>query len=242
VISRVAAIAGAVVTDAIRKKLVWVVVLFAAVMAVAIPALPSYGQGVVEAVYREVALALTYVATLVVALALSATRVPGETDRRTIYNILARNVRRWEYLAGTWLGIAATLALVMLAFTVIDVAVGFFVYGELMWPLAEATYAILLEACIVAAFALAVSTVTGPVVVVVASLAFMFIAHVSSLLDLPESVTRFYPSLDVFNIITPVAHGSGVGLGYVAAMTLSFAGWVAVLLAIAVLLFGRRDL
>ena len=44
------AIATAVVADAARRKLVYVVVLFAVLMAAAIPMLPSYGQGVVEAV------------------------------------------------------------------------------------------------------------------------------------------------------------------------------------------------
>lgn len=240
--SRVGAIAASVVADAIRKKVVWVVVLFAAVMAVAIPALPSYGAGVVGAVYREVALALTYLATLVVALALSATRVPSEVEHRTVYNILSRNVRRWEYLVGTWLGIAATLALVMVAFTVVDLGIGLIVYGEIMWTLAQATLAIWFEACIVAAFALAVSTVAGPVVVVVASLTFMFIAHVRSMLELSDVLLRYYPSLDTFNIITPVAHGSGVGFAYVGAMAATFVGWVLVLLAAAALLFGRRDL
>jgi ABC-type transport system involved in multi-copper enzyme maturation permease subunit len=239
---RVLAIASSVVADAIRKRIVWVVVLFGAAMAVAIPALPSYGVGVVEAVYREVALALTYVATLVVALTLSATRVPSEVEHRTVYNILSRNVRRWEYIVGTWLGIVATIAVVMVAFTAIDLAVGFFVYGELMWTLVEATFAILLEAAVLSAFAVAISSVTGPVVVAVASLAFLFVAHVRSLLELPDELLRFYPSLDAFNIITPVAHGSGVGAGYVGAMLLTFVGWSAVLLAVAVLLFGRRDL
>lgn len=241
-IGRVLAIAASVLADAIRRKVIWVVVLFGALMAIAIPALPSYGVGVVEAVYREVALALTYVAILVVALTLSATRVPSEVEHRTVYNILSRNVRRWEYVVGTWLGIVATLTVVMAAFTAIDLAIGFFVYDQMMWTLVQATFAILLEASVVSAFAVAVSTVTGPVVVVVGALAFMFVAHVGSLLELPDSLLRFYPSLDAFNIITPVAHGSGVGGGYVAAMVLTFIGWAAVLLGVATLLFRRRDL
>ena len=241
-IGRVFAIAASVLADAIRRKVIWVVVLFGAVMAVAIPALPSYGVGVVGAVYREVALALTYVAILVVALTLSATRVPSEVEHRTVYNILSRNVRRWEYVVGTWLGIVATLTVVMAAFTAIDLAIGFFVYDQMMWTLVQATFAILLEASIVSAFAVAVSAVTGPVVVVVAALGFLFVAHVRSLLELPAALLSVYPSLDAFNIITPVAHGSGVGWGYLGAMLLTFSGWVVVLLALAILLFGRRDL
>ena len=241
-IGRVWAITESVVADAIRKKVIWVVVLFGAVMAVAIPALPSYGVGVIGAVYREVSLALTYVAITIVALTLSAVRIPAEVEHRTVYNILSRDVRRWEYIVGTWLGIFLTLTIVMLAFTAIDLAVGGYVYREFMTTLVQATAAILMEASIVAAFAVAISAVTGPVVVVVASLGFMFLAHIRSLIELPKSILRFYPSLDTFNIITPVAHGTGVTAGYLAAMTAAWLGWVIVLLAVAALLFGRRDL
>ena len=98
------AIAAAVVADAIRRKVVWVVLVFAVFLGSSIPALPSYGVGVAASVFREVAIALTYVAALVVALALSATRIPVEVERRTVFNVISRDVRRWQYVAGRWLG------------------------------------------------------------------------------------------------------------------------------------------
>jgi len=104
-LKRVSAIAAAVLSDALRRRVVWVVVLFAVLLAAAIPALPSYGMGVVEAVYREVALALTYVALVAITLALTANRVPGEVERRTVYNVLAKGVSRWEYLVGLLLSV-----------------------------------------------------------------------------------------------------------------------------------------
>ena len=64
------AISQAVVADAIRRKVVWVVVVFTALLAMAIPGLPSYGVGIIDGVYKQVALALMWVAALTVALAL----------------------------------------------------------------------------------------------------------------------------------------------------------------------------
>ena len=46
--------------DAIRRKLIWSVVVFAALLAFMAPSLPSYGQGVISAVYREVTIALMF--------------------------------------------------------------------------------------------------------------------------------------------------------------------------------------
>jgi ABC-type transport system involved in multi-copper enzyme maturation permease subunit len=242
-IRRVTAIATSVLADAVRRKIVYVVVLFAAIMAVAIPSLPSYGVGVVEGVYREVALTLTYVAVMAVTLVLSANRVPSEIETRIVYNILARDVRRAEYLIGTWLGIMLTIGCVLLAFLVIDIGVGWITYGEPMLQLWQGVFSIWLEAGTVAAFCVAVSAAAGPVIVAVSAFVFLFAGHVRSALLAADTLAyRLYPSLDSFNIINPVSHGVGVGPVYLVSMILIFAGWVAALLLVGVVLLNRRDL
>lgn len=237
------AIAGAIVADALRRKVVWVVILFAALMAIAIPSLPSYGTGVIDAVYREVALALIYVASMVVMLSLAANRIPSEIERRTLYTVLSRDVRRWEYVVGTWLGVFAVMGGVIGAFCVTTQIVGLAVYGDLMWILWQGALSIWLEMGVVAAFAIAVSTVAGPVIVAVASLGFIFVTHVREgvLGGLDSALWNFYPSLDTFNIINPVAHGSGVDLMYLLVMTGVFVAWVGVVLLAGATVFEKRD-
>ncbi len=242
--NRVFVIARAVVADAVRRKTVWVIALFSLVLAAVIPMLPSYGVGVVEAVYREIALALTYVAVMVVTLVLAAGRIPAEVERRTAYSVLARDVRRWEYVAATWLGIAVATAAATVAFGAIIFGVGWAVYGEPMWPLWQGVLAIWMEASVIAALCVAVSTVAAPAIVAVAALAFLFVTNVRmDLLGGPGSPFWYvYPSLDAFNIIAPVAHGTGVSLAYIATMTLVFVGWAGVLIVLGSAGFSRRDL
>lgn len=242
-ISRLLTVASAVFMDAVRRKVVWVVLLFAAVLAVAIPSLPSYGVGVVSAVFREVSLSLMYASVIVVTLALAANRVPAEVERRTVYNVLARSVRRWEYVVGTWLGILAVIGTISLLFALIAIGIGWATYGAAMWRLLEGALGIWLEAGVLAAFCMVVSAAVGPVVVAVASLAFLFIAHArTSLLVEGTLAWNLYPSLDTFNIIAPVAHGQGVTIVYLGVMLLVFAAWSGVLLLVASAVFGRRDL
>lgn len=242
--SRVRVLAGAVFADALRRKVVWVVVLFAAVLAMAIPALPSYGQGIVEAVFREVALAVMYVAVMVVTLALAANRIPSELERRTVYNVLGRGVRRWEYLLGTWLGVVLTVGVVALAFSVVTIGIGWVVYGSPMLLLLEGALGIWLEAGVVAALCIAVAAAAGPVVVSVAALAFLFIGHARAGVLTPESglVWYLYPSLDAFNIIAPVSHGDGVSPVYLLTMLAVFLAWSALLLVLGMAVFARKDL
>lgn len=235
-------IASAVAADAVRRKVVWVVVLFAAVLALAVPSLPSYGVGVDLAVFREVTIALTWVAAVVVALALAAPRIPGELERRTVYSVLGRDVRRWQYLLGTWLGISGVMLAVVVAFVAVTLGVGMLRYGGVpQLRLFESGLAIWLEASVVAAFAVALSTVTGTVVTVIGSLAFIFIGHsYRALLD--ENLGRYVPSLDVFNVVNPVAHGNGVQPLYALIMLGAALAWTVVLLGLGTLAFDRRDL
>jgi ABC-type transport system involved in multi-copper enzyme maturation permease subunit len=243
-IRRLSAIAGAVFLDAIKRRIVYAVVFFAAVLAFSAPSLPSYGAGVDVGVYREVALSLTFAASLILALALSANRIPSEVERRTVYNVAARPVSRWEYVVGTWLGITAVMAAVIAAFTVVDQLVGLARYGQPMWQLWQGALAIWFETGVLTAFAVAVSAASGAVVVTVATLTFAFIGHSRQpvLASFPAFPGWLYPSLDTFNVINPVAHGSGIGLLYVGLMALVFAGWAAALLALGSLAFARRDL
>lgn len=244
-LSRIWPIALAVVADSLRRKVVYVVLVFAALLAFAIPSLPDYGLGVESAVFREVALALAYVTALVVTLSLAANRIPGEVERRTVYNIVAKSVSRWEYLLGTWLGVFLVAGGVMAAFTAIEQVVGYITYGEIMWRLWQGGLAIWLEMGVLAAVAIAVSTVTGPVVVVTATLAVLFIGHARATLLGGEGamgLAPFVPSLDAFNVVNPVAHGAGVPPLYLASMLVVFVGLAGLGLVVGSLLFARRDL
>ena len=242
---RVLPIAFGVVADSLRRKVLYIVLVFAALLAFAIPALPDYGLGVEAAVFREVALALAYVTALVLTLSLAANRVPSEVERRTVYNVVAKGVSRWEYLVGTWLGVVLVVGAGLAAFTVVEQIVGLVTYGEPMWRLWQGAFATWLEMGVIAAFAVAISAVAGPVVVVTASLAALFIGHARSTLLGGEGalgLQPFVPSLDAFNVVNPVAHGQGVPPLYLASMVVVFCGLAGVSLIVGGVLFSRRDL
>jgi len=243
--NKIAAIAQAVVADAIRRKVVWVVIVFAGLLAVAIPALPSYGVGIVDGVYKQVAIALMWVAAIVVALSLAATRLPVEIERRTVFNIIGRDVRRWQYVVGTWLGMFITLGLVLLAFVIATIGIGWFTYGHPMFLLLEAAFATWLEIGIVMAFTVMLSTQFGPVTSVVGGLTVAFVGHAAvSFLHLPETTRApiWFPSLDTFNTINPVALGNGISPVYFVAMVVLFVAYVGLFMTVGSFMFAGRDL
>lgn len=243
--TRIWPIAVAIVADSLRRKIVYVVLVFAALLAFAIPSLPDYGLGVEGSVFREVALALAYVTALVLTLALAANRIPAEVERRTVYSVIGKSVSRAEYLVGTWLGVCLVVGGAVAAFTLVEQGVAVLTYGQAMWRLWQGALGIWLEMGVVAAFAVAVSAVTGPVVVVTASLAALFIGHSRSTLLGGEGALGLRPfavSLDAFNVVNPVAHGSGVPAIYLVSMFVVFLGLAGACLVAGAFAFSRRDL
>jgi ABC-type transport system involved in multi-copper enzyme maturation permease subunit len=244
-VNKIFAIARAVVADAVRRKVVWAVIVFCALLSIATPSLPSYGVGVVAAVYREVSIALMYAAALVVALALATTRIPVEVEKRTVFNVIARDVRRWQYVTGTWLGMFIVLGAVTLAFTLATMLIGFIDYHQPMFILLEAALAIWLEMGVIMGIAVMFSSQFGAVTSVVGALAFTFVAHADvGLLHLSEGQLPpwWLPGLDIFNVINPVAHGGGYSLVYALSMVAAAAAWIAIFLLGGSLMFGARDL
>lgn len=245
--NKVLAIAWSIVRDALRRKVTWVVVVFGAIMAAIIPSLPSYGVGVVAGVYREVAIALTFVGALVVVLAFSVTRIPTETERRTVFNILGRDVSRWQYVSGIWVGVQIVMAGVLAAFLAITLAIGAYTYNTLSWDLAQASLAIWCEMGVISAFCLLFTARWGAVTGAVAALAFVYIeSTVTSIWTTnpsrPAPAPWWVPSLDVFNVINAVAYGHGVSAAYIGSMLLAWAAWCALLLILATAVFQTRDL
>lgn len=237
-------IARAVIADAIRRKVIWVVVVFGALLAFTIPSLPSFGQGVAGSVFREVSLTLTFVAALLVTVVFSATRIPTEVERRMVYNVLARDVARWQYIVGTWAGISAVVGIVVVLVTTVAVGAGWFAYGEPMFVLFAGALGIWLECAVLAGVAMLASTRFSSATSIVAVLAFVFVGHsVASLL--PPAIQKdpwWVPTLNTFNVINPVAHGTGYSLTYGAVMLVHAVVWCALLLILASASFAKRDL
>jgi hypothetical protein len=98
---------------------------------------------------------------------------------------------------------------------------------------------------IIMAFTVMLSTLFGPVTAVVGGLTLAFVGHaVIGFLHLNETqrAPAWFPSLDVFNVINPVALGNGVSAIYLVAMVIAFAAWVTLFMVGGSLMFAGRDL
>ena len=149
--------------EAVRNKLLLVTLVFAAVLTALSISAGSVSLGHRGRLIMDVGLAAASMLGSIIAIALTVISFGSEVKNKTAYTLLTRPISRWAYLLGKYLGIVATMQVVvslMLGATALTLAA----YGEdipvAFWGSAWLT---LVEMSLVVAVALFFSTVGVPV-------------------------------------------------------------------------------
>jgi ABC-type transport system involved in multi-copper enzyme maturation permease subunit len=233
-------------------------VFFALVMIAAAILVGQISIGIEQMVIVTLGLSAISVIGLLIAVFIGVGLVSKEMDKRTLYALLAKPVRRWEFLLGKFGGLLLTLGVNTAA-----MAVGLFVaLRYVKHPLEHAdlavlvaVYFILLKLALVVALALLFSCYTTPL------LAILFTAglYVSGLFVLEmrtyhsermsqalQTMLRWLsyvlPNFENFDVMASAAHGRAIP-GALILQNTAYAGlYCAILLAAASVIFSRRNL
>lgn len=238
--------------DVVRKKALYVLVLFGAALLLAIPVIPSFGLGVQLDLFRDLALGLTSLFGVVIVIAVGANQVPGEVERRTVYNILSKPVSRAGFVAGKTLGLVLTMAVVMAAMTTMSVIGTALYFGRVELGLYAAGWAMFMEVAVIGAFVVMVSTFASPPVTAMLTIASYFVGHVKTALlgSLAQGgvsaavtvVANVIPTVENLNVNDLVAHGAPVPAGRLVLLTLYALAYAVAFTLIAIAAFSRKDL
>ncbi len=98
-------IAGTVLRESVRRREIYVLVCVACALLAVILSLDFFGIGGLTKFYREASLKVMGWTTAFAVIALAARQLPREMENRTIYPLLARPVRRVEFLLGKLVGV-----------------------------------------------------------------------------------------------------------------------------------------
>ncbi len=183
-----------------------------------------------------------------------------EVQRRTIHAIVSKPIERWEFVVGKYLGMALVLSVLVGLFAVAMVAMltfqGVGVSGEVVRAIVLAWF----EVLTVAAIAIFFSSFSTPFLSGIFALAMWVIGRVTPdieaavregsgwirataklALEVVPDIHLFSPSGRVVEQAAVSVHGDFVSWGYVAIASLHGLGWIVGLLALACILFHRRD-
>ena len=249
----VTAIALNTFREAIRDRVLYLLMAFALILIVVSRLLSLLTVGDEGKIIKDVGLSAISIFGLLTAVFVGVSLVFKEIERRTVFTLLANPVRRWQFLLGKFTGLLAVLAMNV---GLMSVALGLvlFVRGESPWGLAPAVLLILVELAIVTAFSLLFSSLTNPILAAVWTAAVYVSGHLAWSLELlearvPEGVARLacravywaLPNLDRLNIKAEVVHGLPLPDGFVPLSLLYGAAYALAVLLIAAAVFERKD-
>ncbi len=252
---KVGAIALNTAREALRNKLLYSILAFAA-LVVAISALfGSASIGDQMKFVKDFSLMTISLFGVVIATSVGVNMLSKELGRKTILNILSKPVSRWEFIVGKFLGLVGTLAAVVALMCVALVGLAALFEGHLDWGLVVAAATVMIELTLVVAVALFFSAfVVTPTLAGMFTIAAFIAGRSVGYLDffaddrhppLLRAIARvlywILPHLDSLNVADRVVYGEHIPLAYLAAM-LAYAGaYAGVLLLLTLALFSRRE-
>jgi ABC-type transport system involved in multi-copper enzyme maturation permease subunit len=239
--------------EAIRDRVLYLLLVFAIVLIGVSRMLSLLTVGNEEKIIKDVGLAAISLFGVLTAVFVGVSLVFKEIERRTVYTLLANPVRRWQFLCGKFAGLFAVLAMNVGLMSLALFGILLF-RGEAPWTLLPAILLILVELGIITAFALLFSSLTNPILAAVWTFAIYVIGHLSWSLQLlkekvPEGLSAAFcdlvywilPNLSRLDVKAEVVHAMPLPEGFVALSVAYGTGYALVVLALACLVFERKD-
>jgi ABC-type transport system involved in multi-copper enzyme maturation permease subunit len=253
-----AAVAVNTFREAVRDRVLYNLIFFALMMIGAAILVGQISIGVERLVIVNLGLSAVSIFGIIMAIFIGVGLVYKEMEKRTLYSLLAKPIRRWEFLVGKFAGLLLTLVVNTALMTLGLAAALFYVsrgFERADLGILTAVYFILLELALITALALFFSCFSSPMLstlytlgIYVAGVFAPDIKGVSEYSQSPAmaSVARFVyyllPNFHNFNVIAAAAHGEAIPFALVWHNTLYAALYVTVILLAASAVFSGRNL
>jgi ABC-type transport system involved in multi-copper enzyme maturation permease subunit len=251
---RVLAVAFNAYRESVRERVLYNLVFFAIVMTLSGTLLSEISVGQDDKIIVDLGLAAMEVFGILIALFIGVGLVSKEIEKRSLYPLLAKPLRREELLVGKFLGLTATLLVNMSVMAAVMFATLYFAAGEVDLRLLFAVYATFLGLLVVVAIAMLFSSLGSAPVAAVATFCLVVagryadvIRNMTSIIpEAPGQLVRVLyhalPNFGNFDLKAEVVYGDPVVVADLVLMTLYAALWIALALGLATLAFRARDL
>jgi Cu-processing system permease protein len=244
--------------EAVRDRVLYNLVFFALLMIAASVIVGQISIGIEQSVIISLGLSAISVIGLLIAVFLGVALVSKEMDKRTLYALLAKPVRRWEFLLGKFGGLVLTLAVNTAAMTLGLLLTMLYVKHGLERSdvvVFVAVYFIWLKLALIVALALLFSCYTTPILAILFTAGLYIVGlYVQELRNLPAQVmspgmaaftkwlSYLLPNFENFNVMAMAAHGRAVPGALILQNTLYTMVYCTIVLTVAAVVFSRRNL
>jgi ABC-type transport system involved in multi-copper enzyme maturation permease subunit len=251
---KIRAIAGITFKEAKRDRILYLLFFFAAVFIVAARVLAILTVGDRVKIIKDVGLASISIFGVLMAVLIGTSLVYKEIDKKTIFTLLSKPLHRAQFILGKFFGLVLTLLVMTVGMSLIFLVLVYLHTFRVEWTMLVAIAYIFLELILITAVAILFSSFSTPILSSIFSLAFYLIGHLSWGLELlikkmkagtGRVVAQFFylflPDLENFNFRTEVVHNLPIPAGIFVYSFLYGLCYTAFILALAILIFRRRD-
>lgn len=255
--SRIGFVAFNTFREAVRDRVLYNLIAFALLISAAAILVGEISIDVERLVVVNLGLTAVSLFGVVIAIFVGIGLVSKEIEKKTLYTVLSRPVRRWEFVIGKFFGLTGTLVV-----NTFFMAIGVFLallyvthrFEKADVPVLAALYFVVLEFLIVCALALFFSSFSTPLMSAVFTFALFVIgslaedlrgfARMMSGLEgaIATGFAHLLPNFSAFNIINQAAHGDAVPGRLIFYNTLYALLYSTMAISGAVLIFERRNL
>ena len=253
--SRVLAIARATLAEAIRHRVLYLLLVFALVMVAFSRVLAMLTVGQDDKIIMDVGMSAISVLGLLVTLFVGVGIIFREMERKTIQVTLAGPVARHEYILGKFAGLAAAITIntIVMALALFGLLA---LRGAFVPALVTAVFMLWVELMFITAAAVFFSSFSTPIFSALFTAALYVVGHLAWSLTLLESklpetgmartiVRTCYlvlPDLEYGDVRALAVHGLPIPVERIVWATAWELGYAALLLLVGCLAFRRRDL
>ncbi len=251
---KVYAIAINTFKEVIRDKIFYSLVFFALLLLGASMLLSTLTLGERSKIIEDLSLSSIEIFGVIISIFVGIGLVGKELEKKTIYIIISKPIKRWQFLLGKYLGLALVLLSYISVMTACYMLELKFYLNELPWQTLMAVLLIYVELLTVTASAILFSTFSTPTLSASYALALYVIGHMTEDLRglaaktgqagvkaVLNFVYYFLPNLEDFDIKAKTVHAIPVSAEYIL-MSVSYGlMYVMAILALSVLIFQRRN-
>ena len=243
--------------EAVRDRVLYNLVFFALLMVGSAPLFGQISIGLERIVLVNLGLTAITLFGVVIAIFIGIGLVSKEIDKRTLYTVLSRPVRRWEFICGKYLGLAGTLIVNAFFMSLGLFAAVLYVKRGLSGEdghILVALYLIVLQFLVITAITLLFSSFSSPLLSALFAFGVFvignFVDDLRGFALLAQGFQRWLilglsylvPNFGSMNVVSQVAHGQPVAAALIGMNTLYACLYVFASLSGAVLIFERRNL
>lgn len=259
----VTSIAATTIGEAIRRKIILVILLIGVLLCAIAPGLQVLSARQETTVLKSFIFGVMQLTGAAIAIVLTVYLIPTEIERRTIYTILCKPVRRWQFLLGKYLGAIGALGMMMALMTLVSLLLYKIMQKEAASPqvlaeIAKVPLMFYVQMCLLASIAVCLSTFVTPLVNFFLSAGVYMVGTVFSSVfstfkenpnmaplvkAIGQLVVAFIPNFNRFNIQNTSINAQRVGSEtmYFVGAALYGVSYIVVALVIGMIIFERRE-